>query len=285
MKNRNRNQYSFANINLLGKCNLNCYFCLGRDLEEEFSRYDYNRVFFDGWPNLQKYLNICRKEKIQQLYISGQNTDPLCYSYIEELIQFLKEEGFFVGIRTNGVGVSPITMDTIINQCNTCKGDAVGYTILSLDPKIQKKITNGTLPEWEYILKATKVPYRISIVVTPENENEILSIIQYVAKFTENKNCPKYIQIRKVSTDHRAVVLHSCQEAYDRIKQRLCYASNKKLEEYETASIVEIDKLPVVFWETVNTTANSMNYFVNGVISTNYFIIEGYEQEKRFEIQ
>ena len=34
-KNRNRKEYSFANINLLGNCNANCYFCLGKDIQEE----------------------------------------------------------------------------------------------------------------------------------------------------------------------------------------------------------------------------------------------------------
>jgi len=28
----------------------------------------------------------------------------------------------------------------------------------------------------------------------------------------------------------------------------------------------------------VGTTANSLNYFVNGVVSDEYFIIEGYEK-------
>ena len=36
---RVRSPYSFANINLLGKCNVDCYFCLGKDLEKEFDKY------------------------------------------------------------------------------------------------------------------------------------------------------------------------------------------------------------------------------------------------------
>ena len=35
-----RSPYSFANINFLGKCNLDCDFCLGKDLEDEFNRYN-----------------------------------------------------------------------------------------------------------------------------------------------------------------------------------------------------------------------------------------------------
>jgi hypothetical protein len=35
MKNRERNNPSFANINLLGLCNAKCFFCLGGDLGEK----------------------------------------------------------------------------------------------------------------------------------------------------------------------------------------------------------------------------------------------------------
>lgn len=34
IKNRKRDKYTFANINLLGKCNADCYFCLGKDIPE-----------------------------------------------------------------------------------------------------------------------------------------------------------------------------------------------------------------------------------------------------------
>jgi hypothetical protein len=52
--------------------------------------------------------------------------------------------------------------------------------------------------------------------------------------------------------------------------------------EYENAKIIKgVYPIDVVFWETVSTTANSMNYFTNGVISTEYFIIEGYLKNSR----
>jgi hypothetical protein len=31
-------KYSFANINLIGRCNEGCYFCLGKDIESELSK-------------------------------------------------------------------------------------------------------------------------------------------------------------------------------------------------------------------------------------------------------
>ena len=37
-KNRNRGKFTFANINLLGKCNADCYFCLGKDIADELRK-------------------------------------------------------------------------------------------------------------------------------------------------------------------------------------------------------------------------------------------------------
>ena len=68
MKNRNRSKYTFANINFLGKCNLDCFFCLGKDLENEFARYDYRNTYFDGFPRFEEFLLLAKQYKIQQLY-------------------------------------------------------------------------------------------------------------------------------------------------------------------------------------------------------------------------
>ncbi|GAG80842.1 unnamed protein product, partial [marine sediment metagenome] len=44
----------------------------------------------------------------------------------------------------------------------------------------------------------------------------------------------------------------------------------------------------VNFWRTVETNINSYNYFTDGTISDEYFIVEGYLKnvsEKRFSMQ
>ena len=40
-KRRQRSRYSFANLNFLGRCNLDCFFCLGKDLPDEFGGQDH----------------------------------------------------------------------------------------------------------------------------------------------------------------------------------------------------------------------------------------------------
>jgi molybdenum cofactor biosynthesis enzyme MoaA len=270
LKNRKRNRYTFANINFLGECNLNCFFCLGKDLEKEFSKYKTMETYYINFPNLSNFLLLCKEQDIQQIYLTGQNTDPLLYYYLADFINYLHNQKFYVGMRTNGqVAIKNLE---IINKCDTCLGDAVSYTILSLNDKTARKISGEVNPNWEHILESTIVPYRVSIVVTKYNINDIMDIIKFLSRLN---NKPQYIQIRKISTDHRYKQLRKHIKAFSKVKKDL-FVSLYSM--YELAPITKIEGLNVCFWETVRTSANSMNYFTNGIISKEYFIIEGYEK-------
>jgi molybdenum cofactor biosynthesis enzyme MoaA len=74
-KNRNRENPTFANINLLGKCNVDCYFCLGKDIPELLNIHDQTRMPFREWKNFDKFLSICKEGGINKLYITGQNME------------------------------------------------------------------------------------------------------------------------------------------------------------------------------------------------------------------
>ena len=272
-KNRERSAYSFANINLLGKCNLNCFFCLGKDLESEFSKYDFAHTHFSYFRHLNEFLVKCKDKNIKQIYITGQNVDPLQYDFLNEFRQHLQSRGFYVGLRTNGI-LACTNMD-IINKFTTCTGDAVGYTLLTLDwCKMFLMTKTKFTPNWLYIFNYTKVPFRVSIVVTKYNCKDIMRLIQFISCFSFNENL-KYIQLRRICTDVREEQLQEHIHAFDEAK---IFLENKYplAGTYETAPRYKIFGTEVILWETTATTANSMNYFCNGVISDEYFIIEGY---------
>jgi hypothetical protein len=50
-KNRTRELPTFANINLLGKCNVDCYFCLGKDIQDLLEGQNQLAVPFQEWDN------------------------------------------------------------------------------------------------------------------------------------------------------------------------------------------------------------------------------------------
>lgn len=268
-KNRNRKEPVFANINLQGPCNYKCYFCLGNDICLS-KKINYLNKEFSEWKDFDKYLDLCRQKNIEKIYLTGQNTDPLLYKYLQELIDYIKGKGFKVGIRTNGY-LSLLKMNAI----NSING-SFSLSIHSLDSDTHYKITKiKNIPDWDKIIPLIKVPLRVSIVVNRYNENEIFSIIKYLSKFSNIR----YIQLRCVATDTRYEELKNDMISYDNIKNMI-EEKYSCIREFYTSKIYDIDGMEVDLWRTVQTDINSLNYFTEGIISDDYFVIEGYNKNK-----
>jgi molybdenum cofactor biosynthesis enzyme MoaA len=266
-KNRSREAPSFANLNLLGRCNVNCFFCLGKDIEAELSGQNQLGVPFQDWKNFWSFLGLCKQNGIEKLYITGQNTDSLLYRYLWDLVRELHQRDFQVGLRTNGY-LALKNMDAI-NQCEL----STGYSIHSLDPRTNRLILGREdIPPWPQILKITQRP-RVQIVVTRYNEHEIMKLLRWLEQYPN----VRYIQVRRVSTDTRLEELRPDIEAYTRVYDHVNYCFGPPLRTlWGDADVYQIHGHEVVFWRTVKTTVNSFNYFTDGTISAEYFVVEGY---------
>lgn len=271
-KNRNREKYTFANINLLGICNANCYFCLGKDISEELSGKNQLNVHFSEWNNFEKFLNQCETEGVKKLYLTGQTADGLQYNYLEEIIDYLQNRGFLVGVRTNGY-----LAEKKIDAINKMK-DEIAYSIHTLKQEVNKIIMGKSyLPNWDKIIPISGDNVRISIVLNRYNINEFDDLIKYISKFDN----VKYIQVRRISTDTRYELLEEdiklYEEFYQQIEEKY---SNNKIDDFYCAQRYIIEGKEVNFWRTVETSVNSLNYFTDGVCSDEYFIVEGYLKYK-----
>lgn len=265
-KNRNRDPFSFANINLLGKCNVDCFFCLGKDIQDLLCTHHEDQIHFNDWKNFPTFLPFCRNKGIGKIYITGQNTDSLVYPWLHELVTFLHGWGFKVGLRTNGY-LAPHKILTI-NECEL----STGYSIHSINPVTNRMIMGRSdIPNWPAIIGATERP-RISIVINRCNAHEFLELLEYLSAF---KNI-RYIQARRVSTDTRLKDLMVDIEAYEQVYQRVRAHFEKVDTIFGNAEVYRIFGHDVNFWRTTQTTANSVNYFTDGTISDEYFIVEGY---------
>jgi molybdenum cofactor biosynthesis enzyme MoaA len=270
-KNRQREAPFFANINLLGKCNFNCFFCLGKDLSAHIDKHNQLAVHYNDWANFRTFLAKCAGAGIRKIYVTGQNTDALLYKHLDELVDYLQNAGFDVGIRTNGV-LAPQKMETI-NKCRA----SVGYTIHSLDPDVHANITGRvTIPDWNTIIPATK-NVRVSIVLNWFNVYEFWKLLGLAASFPN----VKYIQVRRISTDNRFGLLQPDMEIYE----AMFHEVQRRLPQTGTfygAEVFNFRGKDVLFWRTTATSANSFNYFTDGTISEEYFIVEGYLKNYEF---
>lgn len=273
-KNRNRDPYSFANINLLGRCNVDCFFCLGKDIEKELAGQDQRDVPFEEWPNLDEFLARCHAESVRNVYITGQNTDSLMYAHLGQLIDHLQlRHGFDVGLRTNGY----LALERM-GQIDACRR-RIGYSIHSLDPVTTKMIMGvRTVPDWSRILEATE-KCRVSIVLNRCNQAEFFRLLDFVAHFPS----VAYVQVRRVSTDTRLDYLAPDIAAYEEVYTQVRRIFPVELKFATDAEQFRIYEKPVVFWRTTRTSVNSLNYFTDGTISDEYFIVEGYLKHRKQE--
>lgn len=269
IKNRKRDKYTFANINLLGKCNADCYFCLGKDIPELLNKHNQTHTHFSQWKNFEKFLNKCKSNNINKLYLTGQNTDVLCYDFFEELVIFLKSKGFKIGIRTNGY-----LIERNINAIRNLN-DEIGLSIHTLNADTNLKIMGiNKIVNWVNIIPKIKTEdntVRVAIVINRYNKDEIIPLIAYLSQFKEIQ----YIQARRISTDTRYEELKEDIKVYESL-----YKSVTKTfpvyDNFYNAQRVNMFGKEVCWWRTVETTANSLNYFTDGTISDNYFVVEGY---------
>ncbi len=269
-KNRDREDYSFANINLLGVCNANCYFCLGKDICEELRGKNQMRLHFAGWKNFDKFLKMCEKKKVKKLYLTGQTADGLQYKYLEEIIDYLQDKGFIVGVRTNGY-----LAEAKMKAIKKMKG-GIGYSIHTLDPETNYNIMGRRdIPKWREIIPASGENVRVSIVLNRYNVDEFYSLCKYIAKFPN----VRYIQVRRIATDTRLDLLKEDIELYEKFFKKFS-RKHEKTGEFFLAEQYELFGKEIVFWRTVETSVNSLNYFTDGTCSDEYFIIEGYLKNK-----
>lgn len=222
---------------------------------------------FDDWKNFELFLKRCRAEGVKKIYITGQNTDSLMYRHLYELITELQRRGFGVGLRTNGY--LALNRMSSINLCDL----SVGYSIHSLNPATNQMIMGRSdLPDWNAIIPATLRP-RVSIVLNRCNEHEFWDLLKFTSQFSNIR----YIQVRRPSTDTRAEMLAPDVAAYERVytvASAIFGPPEKRFVEDAEAYIIHGQE--VVFWRTVKTSVNSLNYFTDGTCSDAYFVVEGY---------
>jgi molybdenum cofactor biosynthesis enzyme MoaA len=263
--------FDFANIDLIGPCHYKCFYCLGNLTQINGN---YLKSHFDCWQGFEGFLYKLQENNVKQIYLTGHNTDPLQYKHLDPLVDYLQAGGFRVGLRTNGL-LARIRMSTI-NKLDTCMGDAVGYSMLSLNADTTLKIAGREdVPVWSDILSETKVPYRCSIVINRYNASEIGEMLEFLSQFS-----PEYVQLRKVYSDDRhARKLKADRDAFENIRQH--YESNAWAIEFFANNIVikEMYPFPLDLWRMEDCTMDTLTYFVNGTSTEFYFVGKTLETE------
>lgn len=257
----------YGEILFVGPCNFKCFYCLGHEMHES-TKYNTLNTHFSEWINFESWLKILHDNNVTKLYLSATNSEPLLYQYVSELIDYLQDQGFNVGIRTNG------SIDTEI--CNKCK-EEISLSLQSLNPITFKQITGVdlTFDFLENLSKINSDNVRVSIVVNRYNFKEVLSMIEslsnYNLRYIQLRQCYKYYEFSNIEPDI---------EAFDYVLSQLNdYPISGNFNE---SVIYDVNGTSVSIWRTVfkKSSISSSNYWTNGVITQNNLLVEGYEDER-----
>ena len=264
----------YGEILLLGKCNCKCFYCLSNEMNKlKQDNENQLNIHFSIWKNFNKYINILKENNIDKIFISSVVSEPMMYKYLDELIDLLKENGFKVGIRTNGYFA--LEKFNLLLKLD----EEISFSLNSLNDYTCNKICGNKSPNFYEILNKLSdynKKCRISIVINKYNEFEIMSIIKYLSKF----NCVSYIQLRKVYKYNDSDYSFD-DVSFNNVKG---YIINnfEKVDNYFESDIYDIYGVKVSLWNNVfsKKSIQSYNYFTNGDISTSNLLVPAYENKE-----
>lgn len=260
--------YDYGEILFTGRCNLSCFYCLGREMEKDVYDTSANKVHFRDWKNFNLWLSSLKDSNTPKIYLSSTNSEPLLYPYLEELILFLKDKGFKVGIRTNGFKDMAV--------CSLCN-EEISVSLQSLNPDTFKKITGKNLT-FDIIKNIRSIkspaPLRVSIVVNRYNEKEVIDMLEVL----KNLNI-SYVQLRKVYKYNSTKDFDEDILAYYRVKS--AFRAFKKIGNFKESEIFDYSGLNVSFWDNVfsKESIRSSNYWTDGRCTLNNLLVPGYKGE------
>lgn len=258
----------YGEILILGKCNLNCYYCLQNELKTNVEN-SLNTHYLE-WVNFQKWLDNLKENNINHIIISSITTDPLLYNYIDELVDYLLFNNFLISIRTNGV-----LAEQKITTLQKINGE-VSFSVNSLSEHTNRLIQQRHFEiNYDYIISNLKDKnIRISIVVNKHNYYQIFDIINYFAIYDN----VEYIQLRKLYKEYK---IDTIEESYYFKVKTFIKDNCKRLDNYYSSECYIINGKKVSLWDTVfpKTDIISSNYFTNGKISEHNLLIPIYNNE------
>lgn len=253
----------YGEILFVGQCNLKCFYCLGHEMHDSTKENTLN-IHFSKWPNFEKWLTELDEHNVKKMYLSSTNSEPLIYAYISELIDYLQDRGFKVGIRTNG------SVNTSV--CSKCK-EEVSLSLQSLNPDTFAKIANVPL-NFDFLENLRIIDndnIRVTIVVNRYNYKEIFDMLNVLEHFDL-----RYVQLRKCYKYYDVDITPDV-EAFEEVMTELKKYPVKG--NFNESIIYNVNGLSVSVWETVfkKESISSSNYWTNGVITHNNLLVEGYE--------
>jgi uncharacterized Fe-S cluster-containing radical SAM superfamily enzyme len=184
-KNKMKN-YDYASVLFSGKCNAHCHECIGK--YPEFLRTPQN-LDSKQLKGLEKFIERVNTEEIKYISLSGVNSDPQQYKFEANLIKELRTKvpNAVLSLHSNGRFALQKT-----EEFNSY--DKATLSFPSFNKEVYKKIMGVESINLYKIVKKSRIPIKLSMLLTEHNQREIEDYIKNAKKLGISR-----VIIRKVA--------------------------------------------------------------------------------------
>ncbi len=262
----------FGNLHLSGPCNRSCYFCIGQHM---MGLDKYNNL--DKWPldNIDEFVAKCKEHSVNEINLTGTNTDPMLYKHLPELKAYLKERipNLIFGVRTNGVAVLSHLKEWALF-------DKGSITFPSFDPIVYEKMMGSKeVPDLGKIIANTSWPLKINLVLSPYNIGDGTLLMDTLVNL-------RALGIRKVNLrepygqPHVGDPIPAIQERLSNEDQTIAEVLGfKPKHPHLGMAVYSLLGMEVHYWDVHYVEVESVNLYANGRVSVTYPITKGYSPE------
>ena len=238
-------RYDFANILFAGRCNQRCPYCIGQQLPKAL-----NHDNLDEFPprNLEAYVALIKQHNIRQITLSGTNTDPQLYRHEAQLLSWLREHLPMARISLHTNGQLAMKKLAVFNTY-----DRATISFPSFTPQVFANMTGARhMPDMPAILRAARIPIKISCVVGEQNAHQIDEFVAHCHS----------IGVRRLAL----------RQLYGDDRQWPILLDLEPVSYFRNNPVYDYFGMQVTHWRFEHTTTTSLNLFADGTISSEYLL-------------
>jgi len=245
--------FDFANILFSGPCNARCPNCIGKRVDP---RLNVNNLHHFPPKNLARFIDLLNQHQIRQVVFSGTNTDPLLYQHQEKLLALLRNRllpDTRISLHTNGL--LALKKIALFNSY-----DKVCISYPSFNRATYHKMMGVSKPpDIVSIFRQSKIPVKISALVTDINAHEINAFLETCEQIGIQR-----LVLRKLYAEKRP-----WNALINPKKLGLIFDGD-----YQGNPVYRFKELQVTLWDFEKAQCKSLNLFSSGLISEQYLLTQ-----------
>jgi pyruvate-formate lyase-activating enzyme len=240
--------FDFANILFAGPCNRFCPWCIGKRMPDRV-----NVDNLDEYPprGIEAFVEAVNRHRVAQIVFTGTVTDPQLYRHEARLLAFLRvrlHPDARFSVHTNGV-LALAKMDVFNLYDRAC------ISFPSFEPATYEKLMGSRrVPDLEGILRASRIPVKVSCVVNEHNAPEIDAFVE---------------RCRRIGV-RRLVV----RKLYGETRDWPILRGLPVVRRFKGNPVLDCGGMEVTAWDFDLADCRSLNLFADGTLGTSYLLTE-----------